>query len=391
MPPSAASPPARRGRRRAAPTGSADRLAGPASHPDLPPALGALLGQFVAFLRVECGLAPNTLHAYGRDIADLLADMARRGRTAPSQFTPRDLADHLAGLKHGRGLSSTSIVRHLASAKVFCRWLHATGRVAENPGDYLERPTRWRRLPGVLTPRQMKALLAAPLATAATPAAPARRSHPDKPERRGSSTRPPTPPLHLRDHALLELLYASGLRASEAAALPLRDFHETLGTVLVTGKGGRQRLVPVGAPAIRAIREYLARCRPLLCRAALADGSAPDAAPSREGRRARKAALSPDPGHLFLSRSGRPLDRVAIWQIVRRHAAAAGLRLGRAAGGAHPHAIRHSFATHLLAGGADLRVVQELLGHADISTTQVYTHVDSSRLKAVHQRFHPRR
>jgi integrase/recombinase XerD len=297
----------------------------------------ALSRDFLAYLRVECGLSANTLAAYGRDLRDLTADLVSGGVTSPGDITPRRLVEHLTRLRTEHGLASASIIRHMATIKVFSRWLVARGHAESDPSEILERPTKWRRLPNVLSPRQLKALI-----EAASPA--------DDEQ-----------PLWLRDRAMLELMYASGLRASEVAAVGVNDFHETLGVVRVTGKGNRQRLVPVGKPAREAIQRYLRGCRATLVR--------PD------GR---------DKGRLLLSRNGRPLERVAVWQIVRRNAATAGLK------GVHPHMLRHSFATHLLAGGADLRVVQELLGHADISTTQVYTHVDRSRLKDVHRRHHPR-
>jgi integrase/recombinase XerD len=297
------------------------------------------LTAFLTHLRVECGLSQNTLAAYGRDLRELLADLAEHGVTALDAVGPRDLSDHLARLKTERDLSSASITRHLAAIRVFFRWLTAEGRLPENPADWLERPTRWQRLPGVLSPNQVKRLLDAP--------------SPDD--------NPTGPPLWLRDKALLEMLYASGLRASELAGLGVDDLHRTLRVVRVTGKGNRQRLVPLGKPAEAAVEAYLAECRPKLVK--------PD------GR---------DRARLLLSRTGRPLERVAIWQIVKRLAARAGLR------DVHPHTLRHSFATHLLMGGADLRSVQEMLGHADIATTQIYTHVDRSRLKDVHKRFHPR-
>lgn len=307
------------------------------------PVFSDLHRQFLLFIRVECGLSANTLAAYSRDLIDLLADMQERGISSIGGVGARELSEHLVRLKTKRELAASSIVRHLATIKVFFRWLEARGFMDENPADVLDRPTRWRRLPGVLSRRQLKALLDAP--------APA---HWD-----GKGEAPV--PLWLRDRAMLELMYASGLRASEVGAVQLTDYHETLGVVRVTGKGNKQRLVPVGKPALAAMQHYLAECRPLLA--------------GGDGR---------DKGRLLLSRSGRPLERVAVWQIVRRNATAAGLK------NVHPHVLRHSFATHLLAGGADLRVVQELLGHADIGTTQIYTHVDRSHLKDVHRKHHPR-
>ena len=300
----------------------------------------ALTRDFLAFLRIECGLLPNTLEAYGRDLRDLREELG--GAWAAAAVTPRALVTHLSRLRSERRMASSSIIRHLATIKVFSRWLVARGHLEEDPSDILERPTKWRRLPNVLSPRQLRQLIEAPR----------------PPE---DTAKPPRPPLWLRDRAMLELMYASGLRASEVGLAALTDFHEALGVIRVTGKGNKQRLVPVGKPARDAIERYLRECRPLLV---------------REGVR--------DKGRMLLSRTGRPLERVAVWQIVSRHARAAGL------GKVHPHMLRHSFATHLLAGGADLRVVQELLGHADISTTQVYTHVDGSRLKDIHRRHHPR-
>lgn len=314
---------------------------------DLPlaPALAKAREQFLTFLKIECGLAPASVDAYSRDLTELLAELTRSGRAAPADITPRDLNTHLASLHSERKLSGTSVIRHLATTKVFFRWLTSTGLLQESPADALDRPHRWKKLPGVLSPRQMRMLVEAP-----------------KPVEQVDPKAPPPPPLHLRDRAMLELMYACGLRASEVATIRVKDLHPTLSVVVVTGKGNKQRLVPIGTPAQHAVREYLEVCRPRL-------------APSGE----TKAQ-----GRLLLSRSGRPLERVAVWQLVKKNALSAGLK------GVHPHMLRHSFATHLLTGGADLRVVQELLGHADIATTQIYTHVDSSRLRSVQQKFHPR-
>jgi integrase/recombinase XerD len=300
---------------------------------------------FLTFIRVECGLAENTLAAYGRDLSELAADLDAHGVHAPASVGPRDLVRHFSELKSARGLAATSITRRLASARMYFRFLASERLVEGNPTEWLERPTRWQRLPPVLSPSNMRALIAGPAVAAAM-----------CPGRAGSG-----PALWVRDTALLELMYACGLRASEVGALRAADVQPTIRAAVVTGKGNKQRLVPFGAPAMDALDRYMRECRPVLLR--------PD------GR---------DRGCVFLSRTGRPLERVAVWQIVKKAASAAGLR------DVHPHLLRHSFATHLLIGGADLRTVQEMLGHADIGTTQVYTRVDSPRLKEIHRKFHPR-
>jgi integrase/recombinase XerD len=298
---------------------------------------------------VECGLAANSVEAYGRDLRDLFIDLTAQGRSEIGAVTSRDLVAHLAALKNQRHMASTSIIRHLATIRVFFRWLESTGLIEGNPTEDLDRPTRWKKLPGVLSPRQMKQLVEAP-----------------RPDPNAPAT---APPLHLRDRAMLELMYACGLRASEVAGIRIADFHPTLGVVTVTGKGGKQRLVPVGRPAQVVVRRYLDECRGRLVGGVVAEGKA---RPDRSG------------GRLLLSRTGRPLERVAVWQLVRKNARLAGLPK------VHPHLLRHSFATHLVSGGADLRVVQELLGHADIATTQIYTHVDGSRFREIQKKFHPR-
>lgn len=313
----------------------------------LAPDLRAALDAFLLFVRVECGMSANTLAAYRRDALLLFLDLHEWGVRSVREVRPHHLADHLGRLKNDRAMQTSSVARHLATIKVLFRWLEGNGKVERNPADWLDQPTRWKRLPGVLSPRQVRQIIEAP--------------RPPEGEVEGKPGGRAHPPLWLRDRAMLELMYACGLRASEVGAVCEHHIHPRLGTVLVHGKGGKQRLVPMGKPAAAAVEAYLEQCRPLLVR--------PD------GR---------DKGRLLLSRTGRPIERVAVWQIVKKHANAAGLK------DVHPHTLRHSFATHLLIGGADLRVVQELLGHADIATTQIYTHVDKSRLKEVHQRFHPR-
>ena len=329
----------------------------PALSPALPPAFDRARARFLTFLRVEAGLAANTLVAYGWDIQLLLSDLAAAGVSEIQAATPRLVAEHLSSLKRLRGLQGSSVTRHLAAIRVFFRWAVSNRLIESDPTEILERPHRWKKLPGVLSPRDVKKLIE----SASEPAAPAR------PKRAAAATEssPASPALWMRDRALLELLYSSGLRASEAAGMRISDFIETLGVLKVTGKGNKQRLVPVGIPARDAMRSYIQACRPALVR--------PD-----------DPTNSIHDGHLLLSKTGRPLERVAIWQIVKRCARQAGLH------DVHPHTLRHSFATHLLAGGADLRVVQELLGHADIATTQIYTHVDRSHLQAVVKKHHPR-
>ncbi|MEM6332431.1 MAG: site-specific tyrosine recombinase [Planctomycetota bacterium] len=287
---------------------------------------------FLAYCRVECGFSPATLAAYGSDLREFAAWLDHLDRTDLATLTHHDLADHARHLE-ARGVALSTLARHIATLRVFCRFLHATGRTADNPAELFSRPKTWQSLPGVLSQPDAEALLNAP---------------------------DPDDPLYHRDRALLELLYASGLRAAEVAGLTLNRLHAEIGVVRVLGKGNKERIVPVGRPALRAVGLYLRDCRPDLLRPELPTD------------------------HLLLSRTGRPITRVVVWQVVKRMAARAGLR------DVHPHTLRHSFATHLLAGGADLRVVQELLGHSNIRTTQVYTHVDRSRLTEVIKKHHPR-
>ena len=288
-------------------------------------------------LRIEAGLAPATLDAYGRDLRELGAWLASTVKvTEATNVEPEHLVAYVRFLSRERDLCPASITRHIASMRVLFRWLSATQKLDRNPAKLLERPTKWAKIPGTLSPRQMRGLVEAPTAD------------------HGS--------LWIRDRAILEAMYAAGLRASEVGAIRLDEYHTEMAMLTVTGKGSKQRAVPVGEYALRWIETYLRDVRPRLKR--------PD--DSRDKQR------------LFLSFSGRPLERVAIWQLVRKYAAVAGLD------NVHPHILRHSFATHLLIGGADLRVVQDLLGHADVTTTQIYTHVDRSHLREVVKKHHPR-
>ncbi|BAM03189.1 tyrosine recombinase XerD [Phycisphaera mikurensis NBRC 102666] len=280
---------------------------------------------------MECGFSPATLAAYAGDLRDLRTWMEREGhRGGWHELDHERLVGHLQSLAAG-GLQTASIARHTATIRVFCRFAAAAGHTPADAAERLSQPRTWRTLPHVLGHADAEKLLAAP---------------------------DPAATLYLRDVALLELLYAGGLRASEAAALPADAIDATLGVVRVLGKGNKERILPVGTPCLQAIQRYAEQLRPKL--------------------------LKEPTGRLFLSRTGQPVTRIVVWQVVKRHAAAAGLH------NVHPHTLRHSYATQLLAGGADLRVVQEMLGHADLGTTELYTHVDRSRLADVLARFHPR-
>ncbi|MFG0299944.1 MAG: tyrosine recombinase [Phycisphaerales bacterium JB047] len=300
---------------------------------------------FINFLRIECGLLPASIEAYARDLEQLMLDLQDRGIDDPTHTPPEALIGHVRLMSSERGYNGSTISRHLATIKVFYRWLLATGKIDANPADHLDQPMKWKRLPGVLTPSQVRKLLEAP-----------------KPSDNAAKN---APPLWMRDRAILELMYASGLRASEVGQIGLIDIMEKIGVVRVLGKGDKQRLVPMGKPAQSSMQQYLDECRPMLITA-------------------ERAAERRDQGKLFLSRTGRPIERVRVWQIVKHWAKVAGLPK------TYPHMLRHSFATHLLAGGADLRIVQELLGHSDITTTQIYTHVDRSSLHKTVRTLHPR-
>jgi integrase/recombinase XerD len=289
------------------------------------------VAEFLGALQTERGASHNTVLAYRRDLEGFRRFLARE-RRGLAELGPADLTRYLAALRR-RGLGGRSVARHLSAVRGLYRFLAASGRLAGDPTEPLESPRPARRLPRTLTVEDVVALIEAP---------------------------DPARPDGLRDRALLELLYASGLRASEALGLRVEDVNLSAGYVLATGKGGRQRLVPVGAQALRWIRQYLATARPAL------------------GKRA-------DPGTLFLNRSGRALSRQGLWGILKKFARRAGLRAS-----VSPHTLRHSFASHLLERGADLRSVQAMLGHADISTTQIYTHLSTAVVRDMYRRFHPR-
>ncbi len=310
-------------------------MASPVSQPqtaDRPPRVTPKpVKRFLDYLFVECGLAGNTVAAYQADLCEFWNNAAENG-DLPVTLDIEDVQNHLIGLRR-RGLSTASIARHLAAIKMFLRFHHQSGLLRRDVASLIEMPKKWSRLPETARYEDIEALLNAP----------------------GESDE-----FFHRDKAILELLYATGMRVSELAGLTLENLNLDVGYLRCFGKGSRERIIPVGRSAIRALNAYLRKLRPALESA----GS---------GR------------HVFLSRTGRPMDRSNLWRIVRKYAERAGI-----AKSFHPHVLRHSFATHMLGGGADLRVVQELLGHADLTTTQIYLHVDESHLKQVHQQFHPR-
>lgn len=286
---------------------------------------------YLDYLRSECHLSDNTVMAYTRDMrrfSDWL------GERSVQSLTIADLSDFVAWLGN-KNLAPASIARHIIAIKMFFRYLQLEGVLLENKVELLGSQKLWQRIPEVLSPTAIEEFLFAP-------------------DRNDT--------YYFRDRAILEMLYATGCRASEITNMRIRDLHLAEGYCKCFGKGNKQRIAPLGEQAIASITAYLERQRPKL-----------------EHKRPTEVDW------LFLTRTGRPMRREALWELVKKYASVAGISPKIS-----PHTLRHSFATHLLAGGADLRQVQEMLGHASISTTQIYTHVDQSRLKKVHQQFHPR-
>jgi integrase/recombinase XerD len=328
---------------------------------ELPPAFASILKTYESSIRIEAGLARSTIEAYVRDLVAMMEYVAKQGLVGVEAIHSRHLADYLAHMHAERGMNARSVTRRLSSMRVFFRWLCVREILTANPTDILDPPFIGRPLPGVASPKNIERLLETKGRSPDAPASRAQRRADDDVATPAAGDPRIAQALFLRDRAILELMYSSGLRASEVCTLTLGSFIETLGVVRVLGKGSKQRLVPVGEPAQIALREYVAN-----------------------GRRSLLAPEQWSRAEIFVSHRGERLDRVSLWRIVKRHARAVGLT------DLHPHTIRHSFATHLLMGGADLRVVQELLGHASIGTTEIYTHVDRTQLKKVHQKFHPR-
>ncbi len=287
---------------------------------------------FLDYCSAECGLSTNTLAAYESDLSDFLSELGLKDAGALADLSAGRLVDYVDSCRR-RGLAPNTIWRRVVAVRMFYRFLLLEGHLENEVAEVFQTPRLWKRIPAALSVEQVEALLSAP---------------------EGDG------PLALRDRALLEMLYATGARASEVCGLDVGSVNIRYSFVRCFGKRMKERLVPVGSHALEALRRYLEAGRPLLVR-------------DREE------------GALFLSRTGRRLSRQTLWWTVRKHARRAALGVQ-----VHPHMLRHSFATHLLSGGADLRAVQIMLGHADISTTEIYTHVDRERLLKVHRQFHPR-
>lgn len=290
------------------------------------------LDLFLSYLVVEKGLSRNTLEAYSRDVAGYLGYLERQGVATATDGRPLDISGYLAELK-GAGLAPRSRARVLSAIRMFHKFLVIEGYATVNPASLIEAPKTLHRLPSVLSSREVELLLAAPVGD---------------------------DPGAIRDRAMLELLYATGLRVSELVSLRVQDINLNAGYLLTMGKGSKERVVPIGDSARDQLNDYLGRARPEL-------------------------GKSGDSAHLFLSRLGDGMSRQAFWNIIKKRALEGGIVKNIS-----PHTLRHSFATHLLENGADLRSVQLMLGHADLSTTQIYTHITRERLKRLHAEHHPR-
>ncbi len=294
--------------------------------------MGETANGFLDYLKVEAGLAENTLMGYGRDLADFCGYCHQRQVDRPDGLTPELLYAYIASMGKARKAES-SIHRAIVAVKMLCRFAVMTEAMKDDLAGLLESPKLWQRLPIVCHKEKVLALLSAPQTQE---------------------------PYYYRDKAILELLYATGCRVSEEAGLRVGDLNLAVGYVRCFGKGSKERVVPLGRTAAAAVKEYLEQLRPKLAKPASGNW-------------------------LFLTRTGKRIDRTAVWRIVKKYARQAGMPANLTV-----HTLRHCFATHLLSGGADLRSVQEMLGHVDIRTTQIYTHVDQDRLRAIHKKYHPR-
>ncbi|MBN1796616.1 MAG: site-specific tyrosine recombinase XerD [Sedimentisphaerales bacterium] len=294
--------------------------------------LGRLMAGFLDYLLIEAGLAENTILAYGRDLKAFLEFADKQGVKKIQQVSPAVIQKYIIKLSKS-GSVETSIKRSLVAIRMLLRYARLENMIDDDFSGLLEAPKLWQRLPVICSKEKVLDLLNAP---------------------------DPKEQFYLRDKAMLELLYATGMRAGEMASLKVQDLNFKIGYLRCIGKGKKERIIPVGRTALEAAQEYLKELRPALVK-----------------------PFSDD--YLMLSRTGRGLSRIEIWRLIKKYANRAGMPKNLTV-----HTLRHCFATHLLSGGADLRSVQEMLGHVDISTTQIYTHVDQERLRKVHRQFHPR-
>jgi len=303
------------------------------SQSSLPADMPGAIEAFCQYLRGECGLAENTYRAYRRDLFDFGAYLGEIGCRSLKEITPAKIDQYMQS-SHAAGKNPSSIARAIAAIRTFCRFCLLQQFIDTDPSVSITAPKKWKRLPRTLDHQDIQKLINEP--------------NPDEDA------------LWLRNRLIIALLYATGMRASELISVKIGDINFDLGIVRVIGKGRRERIIPVADKVLEMIKQYIHQARP---------------EPSDES----------DKQILLLSRTGRRLRREDIFRIIRKYVIRSAIR-----GHVSPHTLRHSFATQLLTGGADLRSIQEMLGHADISTTQIYTHVNSSRLKAIHKKFHPR-
>ena len=297
----------------------------------------AVVGQFLDHVVLERGLSENTRQAYESDLVGFSGFLETRGCRSFNAVRRKDILDYLTH-ERDRGISVRSVSRRLTAIRILFRYMQQEGLLDANVTEAMDSPRLWKTLPGTLSMKEVDRLLAAPVGRLR---------------------------MVVRDRALLELMYATGLRVSEVAGLRLDDIHFDEGYVRSIGKGNRVRVVPFGEKARRSLETYLAEARAEFL--------------------VRRGGELADPGYVFLTYRGKPFTRKGIWKLIKQYARRVGIDKP-----VSPHTLRHSFASHLLANGAPLRVIQEMLGHTDIATTQVYTHVDEGRLRAVHARYHPR-
>ncbi|MDI6733581.1 MAG: site-specific tyrosine recombinase XerD [Planctomycetota bacterium] len=291
------------------------------------------LDLFLSYLDVECGLSRNTLESYRSDIEIFLKYITSGSKDIPvSAISSADIYKFIHS-QRSRNISANTIIRRIVALRMFFRFLTVEGHIKEDPSILVDKPKSWQRLPDTLSYNEIEKIL------------------------NYYSTEKP---LDIRNKTVLEILYATGARASEVSNLKLRDVNLSAGYIKCFGKGSKERIVPIGEEAQSALKKYLSEARPLLVK-------------------------PHSPENVFLSRRGKILSREVIWSIVKHSAGMVGLR-----GRIYPHLLRHSFATHLLERGANIRYVQEMLGHSNIATTQIYTHIDKERLKSVHKKYHPR-